>query len=92
MKFHQPLIILTATLALGACATNSTCADDMSYRQAASVAPIVGSNGITVPESAAALHIPPPSGKEVAAVLPTNANRRSACLDFPPEIAAPAAK
>ena len=92
MKFHQPLIILAAAFALNACATNKECADDQSYRQATSVAPIVGSNGITVPESAAALHIPPASGKEVAVVPPTNVNRRSACLDFPPEIAAPAAK
>lgn len=88
----QLLLAAVALLALSACSTTPECADDRGYLNAQTVPPIVGGNGITVPQSPAALRIPPAKEGETASVAPTNTNRRTACLDFPPEIAGSAAK
>ena len=90
-----PLFIaLAAVASLSACATNTQCNASSDYRNATSVEPIKGIGAISVPESPSALRIPPATRQEASAATPAPAkvNRRTSCLDFPPEMAAPAAK
>ena len=91
MKTSALLLLVLTTLTLGACASNKECGGNTSYRHADTVPPIVGSGGLTVPDSPAALRIPPVSAEEKAQAVPKASNSRTACLDFPPDISPAAA-
>lgn len=82
------LLPLVAAGLLSACAStrNQECGGTVDYRNAESVEPVKGTDGIAVPESPAALRIPPPSKPEAALPATKNPNRRTTCADFPPEI------
>ena len=88
-----PLLALgAATLLLGGCATSMVCGNDTDYLDAPSITPISGANGVAVPNSPSALVIPAGTGQETAVAQSSNLNRRTSCLDFPPEVASSSAK
>ena len=73
-------------LLLAGCASGR-CDGDRKYLKAGSVAPIRGTADLQLPESPAALRIPPLSDAARAAAaepLAAGGGRRSACLDMPP--------
>lgn len=77
-------------LLLTGCASGR-CDGDRRYLKAESVAPIRGTADLQLPESPAALRIPPLSDAARAAAaepVATGGGRRSACLDMPPTMPA----
>jgi hypothetical protein len=82
------ILPLLAVGLLSACASNrnQVCGGTAEYRSAGSVEPVKGMGEIAVPESPAALRIPPPSKPEATLPEPKNRNRRTSCADFPPAI------
>ncbi|MDP3858916.1 MAG: hypothetical protein Q8Q73_14260 [Stagnimonas sp.] len=81
-----PLAVLA--LALGGCASGR-CDGDSRYREAESIAPIQGTGELLLPESPAALRVPPLSeAARTAAAQPVDngGGRRKACLDVPPRL------
>lgn len=86
------LPILGLALILGGCATGPRCGEDDSYRQAQSIEPIHGIDGLQLPESPSALRVPPlTEAAKVAAETPVGQGKRAACLSWPPEMTAAAA-
>lgn len=77
-------------LLLTGCASGR-CDGDSKYLKAESVPPIRGTADLQLPESPAALRIPPLSDAARAAAaepLPAGGGRRRACLDVPPRMPA----
>lgn len=81
-----PLAALS--LLLVGCASGR-CGGDTDYKKAESVAPIQGTGDLQLPESPAALRVPPLSeAARTAAAQPIDngGKRRKACLDVPPRL------
>ncbi|AXQ27624.1 hypothetical protein D0B54_02565 [Solimonas sp. K1W22B-7] len=70
------VLLSLATLMLAGCASRNACVGDTSYQQATSLPPPVTVDGLKMPESAAALRIPP---APAAAAAPSDV-----CLQTPP--------
>lgn len=82
------LSLAVLALALGGCASGR-CSGDTSYTEAESIAPIQGTGELLLPDSPAALRVPPLSdAARAAAAQPVDngGKRRKACLDVPPRL------
>lgn len=80
--------LVAVSLVLTGCASGR-CGGDTSYREAESIPVIQGTGELQLPESPAALRIPPLSeAARAAAAQPLEAGRgrRKACLDVPPRL------
>lgn len=90
-SFSGPLIVIVAVTLLAACAPNNYCLKEQKYAHAENRPPLTPVAGLSLPDSATALRIPPPP----TAVVPfgyRNEQGAGVCLDKPPTMpAAPAA-
>ena len=80
------LIAACAALVAG-CASHSYCLGDQPYTHAKSVPPLQAADGLKVPESNAALKIPPPTASAVPygrKVKDAKGDEKVECLDRPP--------
>ena len=91
MKTFVPILLLAGAL-LGGCVDHRYCLKPQPYQKAGSVPALHGTDGLTVPQSAGALVIPPPPEQRV----PFGRQRSSAdgkteavCLDQPPAMPKP---
>ncbi|HSW11243.1 MAG TPA: hypothetical protein VLI06_00295 [Solimonas sp.] len=74
------LSLLAAVLVVAGCASRSPCQRDTEYQGAQSLPPPATVEGLKLPESAAALRIPPAPAKTVALA-------EGECLQTPPRMA-----
>ena len=89
-SFSGPLIVIAATALLAACTPNSYCLKEQKYMHAENRPPLTPVAGLSLPDSATALRIPPPP----TAVVPfgyRNQEGAGVCLDKPPAMPSPAA-
>ena len=92
MKRVMRLVLLAPALALAGCAIGTYCEGDQKYHKAESLPPLAGAEGVTLPESASALKIPPPPANPVAfgeRYKDADGDDAVRCLDKPPEMPAP---
>lgn len=87
-----PLIL--AALVLGGCANNRYCLEHQPYEGASSIPPLQSADGLTVPQPAGALSVPPLSAKAPRIpfgrkVKSGKNSERVACLDQPPPMPKP---
>lgn len=85
------LLLLVPALALAACSSTSYCEDQQDYERSGSVPPLKTGEEVKLPQSEAALKIPPRPESQVAYGEPyINAEGDSdvRCLDKPPEMPA----
>jgi uncharacterized lipoprotein len=92
MTFRGLTVLVVTSLALSACASNRHCAGVQPYQEAKTLVPPENLDGLTVPESASALRIPPPPEKAVGFSIempdPEDPGETTLeCLDFPPRMA-----
>lgn len=83
-------VLAAAALLLGACSASSYCTGVQPYEKAKSVPPLRPAGDLKLPESAAALKIPPPPAKAVAygeTYKDADGDNAVRCLDKPPEMA-----
>lgn len=72
---------------LAGCATSSYCTGEQKYQKAQSVPALRGVEGVTLPDSATALKIPPPPERAVAygeVYTDEDGDEAVRCLDKPP--------
>ncbi|TJY61078.1 hypothetical protein E4T66_10635 [Sinimarinibacterium sp. CAU 1509] len=91
MTFRGLTVLLVASLALSACASNRHCAGVQPYQESKTLVMPTNIDGLTVPESASALRIPPPPEKPVGFGIevtdPKDPEENTLeCLDFPPRM------
>ena|ERR1051326_7622868 len=82
-----------SVLLLASCASNRYCLGDQPYAHAPSVPPLQPVEGLKLPESSAALKIPPPSPNPVPfgqKIKDAKGEEVVECLDRPPPMATPA--
>ena len=89
-------LLLSAACAalLAGCAGNRYCIGDQPYSHATSVPPLQPTEGLKLPESSAALKIPPEPAEPVPFGTKTKGEKGKdivECLDQPPRMPAPAA-
>ena len=92
MKFAKSLV-LVPLMALGGCAASSYCEGEQDYQQAVSIPAVQTAEGLHLPESGAALRIPPPPAKAVPygeTVTDEQGDEVVRCLDKPPAMPPPA--
>ena len=94
MKRSMRLVLLAPVLALAltGCAVSSYCEGDQKYHKAESLPPLSGAEGVTLPESASALKIPPPPANPVAFgehYKDADGDDAVRCLDKPPDMPPP---
>jgi len=92
MTFRGLTVLMVASLALSACASNRHCAGVQPYQEAKTLVPPTSLDGLTVPESASALRIPPAPEKPVGFAIerpdPEDPGETTMeCLDLPPRMA-----
>jgi hypothetical protein len=83
------LLVVLPLLALGACSTSSYCEDQPDYELATSVPALKGDDKLQLPQSEAALKIPPRPENVVAYGEPykdEEGDDEVRCLDKPPEM------
>lgn len=79
-----------ALLVLSGCATSRYCMGELPYQQAKTIPTLKGTADLTLPESQAALRVPPvlaegqPYGR---LVTDEDGDERALCLDSPPRLA-----
>lgn len=81
--------LLAGSLLLSGCATQSYCLGKQHYDDAVSIAPLEASDGLSLPQSPTALHIPPPPAKDEPFGTPgkvANSPYSAQCLDRPPPL------
>lgn len=84
--------LLLCAVLLAGCAGNRYCMDEQPYQRAESIPPIEPTDGLRLPESAAALKVPPPPENAVAfgtLVSDASGRERRECLDQPPPMPEP---
>ncbi|HEX4872809.1 MAG TPA: hypothetical protein VFV27_10890 [Nevskiaceae bacterium] len=87
----RALMLASLLLTLSSCSSNRYCLKPQEYQRAGSVSPLVPVEGLTLPESAAALSVPPPP-KTAVPFGRLDGNGNGLCLDRPPEMAEPPAE
>ncbi|MDB5968943.1 MAG: hypothetical protein JWQ90_1393 [Hydrocarboniphaga sp.] len=90
MRSFPALLILAAASMLGGCAANHYCLADQKYEHAENRPPLTPVEGLSLPDSATALRIPPPPVATVPFGVRNEAGE-GVCLDKPPPMPAPAA-
>ena len=90
MQIHRPLAAVLVLLILGGCASNRYCVGEQDYEKAQTLPPLKSVEGLRLPETAAALRIPPPPAVQVPFGT-EDADGNGVCLDRPPPLAAPPA-
>lgn len=83
-------LLIPVLLSLGACAANTYCMGEQPYQKATSVPPLRPAGDLKLPESPAALRIPPPPATPVPygqTVKDKDGDDAIRCLDKPPEMA-----
>jgi len=91
MRVVSKIFLLAAAAALSGCAASSYCSGEQDYATAESVPPLKGADGQPLPESSAALRIPPPPATDVKYAEPykdADGDERVRCLDAPPVLPA----
>ncbi len=91
MTFRGLTVLVVASLALSACASNRHCAGVQPYQESTTLVLPTNIEGLTVPESASALRIPPQPEKSVGFGVevadPKDPEETTLeCLDFPPRM------
>ncbi len=87
----KPVLLALASALLSACVGAPTCNNsNADYRHAAAIPPIQPAEGLQLPESSSALKVPEltAAAKAAAAQPYPKKGKGTACLDYPPEIAA----
>ena len=88
----RSLILVAGALALAGCAAGSRCLSEQPYANAKSVPPLQPVEGLKLPESSAALKIPPAPAEPVPfgqKVKDAKGDEVVQCLDKPPPMPAP---
>jgi hypothetical protein len=94
MKVAMRTLLLLPALALSGCALSTYCEGEQRYQAAESYPPLQGVEGVKVPESQAALRIPPPPPNAVAygeTYKDEDGDDAVRCLDKPPAMPEPPA-
>ena len=81
---------MLALLVLSGCATSRYCMGDLPYQQAKTIPTLKGTAELSLPESQAALRVPPvPADGQPYGRLVTDedGDERALCLDSPPRLA-----
>lgn len=86
-KVSFALLAGLTTLQLAACGTTAHCRRPEEYQAAQDRAPLIGADGLKLPESAGALRIPPPVENPVA--FGESSGESWSCLDIPPKLELP---
>lgn len=86
MRYYGLTAAVVVVLGSG-CASNRYCLAEQDYQQAENLQPIQPAPGLSLPESAAALRIPPPPAK-VVPFGTRDAEGNGVCLDRPPPLPA----
>lgn len=90
MRSFFGLPLAAVSLLLGGCAANHYCLADQKYQHAENRPPLTPVVGLSLPDSATALRIPPPPVAAVPFGVRNEAGE-GVCLDKPPPMPAPQA-
>jgi hypothetical protein len=92
MTFVTRTLLLLPALALAGCAVSSYCEDEQKYQKAVSYPPLQPVEGIKLPDSQAALRVPPAPPNAIAfgeRYIDEDGDEAVRCLDKPPLIPPP---
>ncbi len=84
MRSFSYVVLGLSLLQLTACASSAHCQRAQDYQSAQSRAPLIGTDGLAIKESAGALRIPPPVENPVE--FGEKNGSEWSCLDMPPRL------
>lgn len=82
--------LMAATAMLSACSQMRYCKGEQKYQAVQSLPPLEGTDGLEIPQSQAALRVPPGPGTSdgfVESYIDDEGETRLRCLDMPPRLA-----